>query len=85
MTTLMGIVFLVCALVAVVASVWLLVVIFKEGGALWGLGSVFVPFVSLIFVITNWEPTKKPFLISLGAMIVAVAAMALGGGAAPTP
>ena len=32
---------------------------------LWGLGSLFVPFVSLVFVIMHWDVAKKPFLMGL--------------------
>ncbi|MCJ8328716.1 MAG: hypothetical protein MJH11_01845 [Lentisphaeria bacterium] len=35
----------------------------------WGLGFVFVPFVSLIFIVKFWPVTKKPFLCSLAAYV----------------
>jgi len=28
----------------------------------WGLGSIFIPFVQLIFVIMHWDVAKSPFL-----------------------
>ena len=48
---------------------------------LWGLGSIFVPFVGLIFVIMHWEQAKSPFLKSLIAIpfyIIGMALMASG-------
>ncbi len=51
-------------IIAVVCGIWLLVVAFKTS-VWWGLGSIFVPFVSLIFVIVHWNVAKKPFLYSL--------------------
>lgn len=45
-----------------VGSIWLLVTAFQES-ILWGLGTLLVPFVGLIFVIMHWDAAKKPFLI----------------------
>ena len=39
-----------------------------EAGILWGLGYIFIPFVSLIFVIVHWEDAKSPFLKGLLAI-----------------
>jgi hypothetical protein len=61
-------------IVALVGGIWLLVVAFKES-VWWGLGSLLLPFVSLIFVIMHWQVSKKPFLISLaGTVLLLVAA-----------
>ena len=46
---------------------------------MWGLGYIFVPFVSLIFVFMYWNDTKKPFLYMLGGLVVFIVGMALGG------
>jgi hypothetical protein len=34
----------------------------------WGLGYLFVPFVSLIFIVVHWQTAKDPFLKSLLAI-----------------
>lgn len=60
-----------------VFGIKLLFMAFQES-VLWGLGSLFVPFVSLIFVIMHWERAKGPFLGSLAASFV----MCFGGGIA---
>jgi hypothetical protein len=44
----------------------------------WGLGYIFVPFVSLIFVIMYWNDTKKPFLYMLGGVVLFAVGIALG-------
>ena len=35
---------------------------------LWGLGCIFVPLVSLFFVVCHWSEVKKPFLVNLGTI-----------------
>lgn len=59
-------------LISVVAGIWLLVVAFKTS-VWWGLGSLLIPFVALIFVIVHWSVAKKPFLWNLlGAVLIIV-------------
>jgi hypothetical protein len=57
--------------ISIVASIWLLVVAFKTS-ILWGLGSLFVPFVGLIFVFVHWQAAKTPFLWSLLGVVLLV-------------
>jgi hypothetical protein len=62
-------------IVSTIGGIWFLVVAFKES-VLWGLGCMFVPFVSLIFLISHWSDTAKPFGVSLlGSVIMVVAVM----------
>ena len=51
-------------IIALVYGIILLIKAFQTH-ILWGLGSLFVPFVSLIFVIMHWDIAKKPFLMGL--------------------
>jgi hypothetical protein len=60
-----------------IAGIFILVAAFQES-ALWGLGCMFVPFVSLAFVITHWDDTKRPFLASLGFAVLIFLGAALG-------
>jgi len=60
------------------AGLVLLVKAFQTS-VLWGLGYIFVPFVSLIFVILHWQDTKKPFLYLLAGAVVFAIGAALGG------
>jgi FtsH-binding integral membrane protein len=52
------------AVIALVYGIILLVKAFQTS-VWWGLGYIFVPLVSLIFVIVHWQVAKKPFLMSL--------------------
>jgi hypothetical protein len=52
------------ALITIVFGIQLLITAFQTS-ILWGLGYIFVPFVSLIFVIVHWSVAKKPFLRGL--------------------
>lgn len=54
-------------LISLIYGIKLLILAFKES-VLWGLGSIFIPFVGLIFVIMHWEQAKGPFLKSLLAI-----------------
>jgi len=57
-------------IVSLVGSIMVLIKAFQKS-ILWGLGSLFIPFVILVFVIMNWEDTKKGFLIALAGSGVA--------------
>ena len=46
---------------------------------LWGLGCIFVPFVSLIFLIMHWDTAGKPFLIQLAGVVAVIAASVMIG------
>jgi hypothetical protein len=70
-----------CVVVSMIAAVWLLVVAFKKS-TLWGLAVMFVPFANIVFVVKNWEDSKKPFLINLGALTAAFMLFFVAGGAA---
>jgi hypothetical protein len=70
--------FVIGSIVMLVAGVVLLVKAFQTS-VLWGLGYVFVPFVSLIFVIMYWQDTKKPFLYVLLGLVIFLVGMAIGG------
>ncbi|MGH9462370.1 MAG: hypothetical protein ACRD1X_14205 [Vicinamibacteria bacterium] len=65
-------------LVMGITGIWLLVKAFQTS-ILWGLGYLFVPFVSLIFVVMYWNDTKKPFLYMLGGLALFAVGMVLGG------
>ena len=58
---------LVCLLVAAVGSIWLLVLAFREN-VWWGLGSLFLPFVIVIFAIMHWPVAKRAFLIYVASI-----------------
>ena len=62
-------------IISLIGGIWFLVVAFRQS-VWWGLGSIFIPFVSLIFLIMHWADAKKPFFVSLlGAVIIVVVAI----------
>ena len=81
MATLGMILMVVGYIFALVCGIWLLVVTFQTSIG-WGIGSLLVPFVSLIFVITHWDVAKKPFLYNLCAIPVILIGIALKAGGA---
>ena len=67
-------------IVGLIYGIQILVLAFKKH-ILWGLGSLFVPFVGLVFVIKYWEETKAPFLrylISVPLWILGMILSAMG-------
>lgn len=48
-----------------------------QAGLLWGLGYIFIPFVSFIFIIVHWETAKSPFLKGLLAIPFLIVGMML--------
>ncbi|HET9314166.1 MAG TPA: hypothetical protein VFQ51_01205, partial [Vicinamibacteria bacterium] len=48
----------------VIGGLMLLWAAFKES-VLWGIGSIIVPFVALVFVVTHWSQAKVGFLVQL--------------------
>ena len=67
-------------IVSFVFSVIILIKAFQTS-LLWGLGSLFIPFVILVFVIKNWDATKKPFLYAVGGWVLAIVGVVIGGAA----
>jgi hypothetical protein len=65
-------------LAAMIGGIWIIVIAFQDS-VLWGLGSLLIPLVALVFVIQHWEETKKPFLIEIGGIVLAVAGGAMAG------
>jgi len=74
-----GLVLLIVGVIVMgITGIVLLVKAFQTS-ILWGLGYIFVPFVSLIFVVMYWNDTKKPFLYMLGGLAVFIVGIVLGG------
>ncbi len=66
----------------VIGGIWFVIAAFREG-ILWGLGVLFVPFVSLIFLVLGWPEAKRPFFLQLAGLgVILLAALVLS---APLP
>lgn len=59
-----GLLCLPVGLVSGVAFVWQLVIAFRQN-IWWGLGSLFVPFVSIVYMILHWQRCKWPIVLYL--------------------
>lgn len=46
-------------------GLWMLIEQFKSG-ILWGIGCIFIPFISFIWLVLHWSDGKTPFLYGLG-------------------
>lgn len=58
-------------ILALAGGIWLVLTIFMES-VLWGLLSLLLPIVSLVFVAQNWDQCKTPFLtqvVGIGLVI----------------
>jgi hypothetical protein len=63
---------------AFITGIMILIEAFKES-LLWGLGSLLVPFVILVFVLTHWSETGKLFLYNIAATVAMGVGVALAG------
>ena len=69
---------LVGIVVAAIGGIMILIQAFRTS-VLWGLGTLFVPLVGLIFVFMHWQETKKAFLINVIGTAVMILGIVLGG------
>lgn len=68
------------ALIALVGWVIVVIAAFSEGGLIWGLLSLFIPIVCLVFVITHWDDAWKGFLVWVAGVGMMVTAIVMGFG-----
>ena len=81
MTTLGLILIVLASLAGLVGSVWLIVEAFRVE-IKWGLIALFVPFGAFVFCFAHWQEAKKPFLVSLSAVVlIPLGMIAVMGGA----
>ena len=81
------ILYIVGLLAAAVGGIWIIVLAFKKSIG-WGLASLFIPFVGLVFAFMNWALCKRPFLIwLLGVILLVIGAVlgVVGGGGLEAP
>jgi len=74
-----GLVLLIVGGLAMLVTGFMLLAKAFQTSVWWGLGYIFVPFVSLIFVAMYWSETKKPFLYMLVGLVVFMVGVAIGG------
>ena len=74
-TVLMVLGYITCA----VAGIWLLITAYMDS-IVWGLACMFIPFVSIAFIVTHWEVARRPFFVWLGGLVPLVLGTLLGPG-----
>lgn len=76
MTALGVIVLWVGMILLFVGGIAFIIAAFREG-ILWGLGVLFLPFVSLVFLILHWQSARRSFFLQLWGLAIAVLAVML--------
>ena len=64
-----GILAVIGGIIMLVYGIILLIQAFKES-ILWGLGYLFIPFCSLVFIVMHWDKCKTPFLRLLVGLVI---------------
>ncbi len=59
-----GVFFIAAGALIFVGTIWFLIEAFSEG-ALWGLGCLLIPLVSLLFLVRHFDKAKVPFLLQV--------------------
>jgi uncharacterized membrane protein len=70
------------AFLCVIGGIGLLIEQFKES-ILWGLGSLLIPIISLIFVVLHWKVSRNLFLIQVVGFGIILVGMAISGDPKP--
>ncbi|MDX1972611.1 MAG: hypothetical protein SFY68_08785 [Candidatus Sumerlaeia bacterium] len=65
-------------IVAIFGAIWLLLEQFKSG-IFWFLACLFIPIVSLIWLVLHWEVGARPFLVYLLGVGLCFVGLFLGG------
>lgn len=66
---------------AVIGYIWFVIVAFKDGGVLWGLGCLMCgPVFQIIYLIQHWEDAQSPFLLWAAGMLASFGGSQMIGG-----
>ena len=68
------------SIVVLIGAIWIIVEAFKTS-ILWGIGTLLLPIITLIFVFMHWDDAKKPFMIYLAGIALVVLGVLIGPGA----
>ena len=66
------------AIVGLIGWIGVLLLAFRES-TVWGILSLLIGIVWLIYAIMHWDEAKKPFLLSLGGSILMILGSVLAG------
>ena len=62
------------AVMSLVGWIWIIVTAFGEGELVWGIGSIIIPLVAIVYGIVNFDETKIP----LGLLVFGIALRFVG-------
>lgn len=68
----------------VVGGLWIVVNAFKQS-IWWGLGSLIIPLVGLVFAIMHFAENKIPLLLYVVGIVLLIAGGVFAGGSMPVP
>ena len=63
--------------VILVGKIWVLVVAFKQEVP-WGVACLFIPFVSIVFLVKYWEKAARPFAVYAAGFLLMMFGAFLG-------
>ena len=69
--------FLAGAVAVVIGNFWFIINTFRVH-VFWGLGCLFLPFISLIFLFVHWKSAARPFVLSFVGIISVILGVFLG-------
>lgn len=55
---------------SLIGGLWIIVNAFRNGGVLWGLGSLFIPLVALVYAVMNFGQNKVPLLLCVAGTVL---------------
>src|SRR6516164_6290437 len=82
LTVVVGVIFFAGFVMALIGAVRFLISAFRTS-ILWGLGCLFLPFCTLIYLIVHWEDAKSGFFLYLKGVFVGVLGVMLGAVVVP--
>ena len=72
MDALGGLMMIVGGAMTVIAWIWVVVIAFREDGFLWGIGSLLIGLVALIYMLMHFDECRTPFWLTVAGIILAV-------------
>ena len=57
---------------SVVGGLWIVVNSLKNSGALWGVGSLLIPLVGLVYALLNFAENKLPLLLYAAGVVLCI-------------
>ena len=80
MDALIGLLAILGGAMMVVSWIWVVIIAFRDDGFLWGIGSLLLGVVGVIYMFLNFDECRTPFWVGLaGLVLVVIVSVASGG------